>query len=81
MEKTYQGRCDESLSGANERRQIVFFQNQAVIALVAGDDKSKCKHANLFLAGCAAAVPGVIIERASQADRGFADGGEFLKKV
>jgi hypothetical protein len=41
------------------------FQNNAVVALVTGDDESQSEDANFFLAGGAAPEPGGIVERAN----------------
>jgi hypothetical protein len=53
----------ERQSGAHERRGVAFFQNDAVVALVSGDNEGQGEHGNLLLAGDAALQPGIIIER------------------
>jgi hypothetical protein len=52
-----------------------------VVLLVPRDEESDCQEANLLLTGNATPVPGGIIERANQGNRGLANGGEFVEKV
>jgi hypothetical protein len=68
-------------SGTRRGCKIILLQENTVMAVVAGDDKSESQNADFFLAGSAATEPSGVIKRTNQTNSGLANGGEVIQKI
>jgi hypothetical protein len=80
-EKSARADVTKRKSGVRSCGQVLFFENDAVMAVVAGNYESKSQNAHFFLTRGAATQPSGVVQRTYQANGGFTNGREFAKKV